>query len=127
LADKIDREQKRPTQILPAVLTGSPQIIHRFLHNPGDMKIKSDQLDRLADQLLKNYHSKELMVLKTKESEIRAKIKSIVEQNFHEEEVIEEEARKMLASHATDVREMDHYKMFLLIKHKLAEKRGFIL
>jgi hypothetical protein len=91
------------------------------------MKIKPEQLDRLADQLLKNYRSKELIVLKAKESEVRSKIKNIVEQNFHEEEVIEEEARKMLASHATQVKEMDHYKMFLLIKQKLAQKKGFIL
>ncbi len=129
MADKIDREQRGPTQIqiLPTVLTGPPQIIHRFLHNLGDMKIKSEQLDRLTDRLLKNYYSKELIVLKTKEPAIRAKIKNIIEQNFHEEEVIEEEARKMLASHATQVKEMDHYKMFLLIKKKLAEKKGFIL
>lgn len=91
------------------------------------MKIKPEQLERLVDQLLKNYHSKELMVLKTKESDIRAKIKNIVAQNFHEEEMIEEEARKVLASHATQVKEMDHYKMFLLIKQKLAEKKGFVL
>lgn len=91
------------------------------------MKIKPEQLDRLADQLLKNYRAKELMVLKTKESDVRAKIKHIIERNFHEEEVIEEEARKMLASYANQVKEMDHYKMFLLIKQKLAQKKGFVL
>lgn len=84
----------------------------------------------MADQLLKNYHSKDLIVLKTKEADIRAKIKSIIVQNFREEEAIEDEARKMLASHAgqvKEVKEMDHYKMFILIKQKLAQKRGFIL
>ena len=77
--------------------------------------------------LLKDYHSKDLIVLKAKETDIRAKIKDIITENFHEEEVIEEEARKMLASHAGQVKEMDHYKMFVLIKQKLAQKRGFIL
>ena len=43
---------------------------------------------------------------------------------------IEEEARRMLASHAGRVKqagEADPYKMFLLIKQKLAQKKGFVL
>jgi len=91
------------------------------------MKIKAEQINRLVELLLKDYHSKDLIVLKAKETDIRAKIKDIITENFHEEEVIEEEARKMLASHAGQVKEMDHYKMFVLIKQKLAQKRGFIL
>lgn len=94
------------------------------------MKIKTEQIDRLVDHLLKSYHSKELIILKGKEADIRAKIRDIVAQNFYEEEAIEEEARKMLASHASQVREvkeMDHYKMFVLIKQKLAQRKGFIL
>ncbi len=91
------------------------------------MKIKTEQIGRLVDGLLKNYHSKDLIVLKTKEAHIRAKIKGIITQNFLEEEAIEEEARTMLASHAVQVRDMDHYKMIILTKKKLAKKRGFIL
>lgn len=91
------------------------------------MKVKAEQIDRLADRLIKSYQTKELIVPKAKENDIRAKIKDILTRNFHEEEIIEEEARAMLASHAGQVKEMDHYKMFLLIKQKLAQKRGFIL
>ncbi|MBI2351722.1 MAG: DUF507 family protein [Deltaproteobacteria bacterium] len=76
------------------------------------MKIKTEQIDRLVDRLMKAYQAKEL---------------KIITRNFHEEEVIEEEARQMLASHAGQVKEMDHYKMFLLIKQKLALKKGFVL
>lgn len=91
------------------------------------MKVKAEQIDRLVDRLLKGYQTKDLIVLKAKEADIRAKIKEILTRNFHEEEAIEEEAREMLASHAGQVKDMDHYKMFLLIKQKLAQKRGFIL
>ncbi len=91
------------------------------------MKIKPEQIERLVHLLLKNYKSKDLIVLKTKEADIQIKIKDIIAKNFQEEEAIEEEARKMLASHAGQVKEMDHYKMFLLIKQKLAQKKGFIL
>ena len=91
------------------------------------MKIKGEQLDRLVDHLLNTYKAKNFVNLKTKESNIRTKIKDIIAKNFQEEETIEEEARKLMASHAGQVREMDPYKMFVLIKQKLAEKKGFIL
>ena len=51
----------------------------------------------------------------------------VIAKNFAEEEAIEEEARKMLASVAQASRDMDPYKMFLLAKQKLAAKKGFIL
>ena len=91
------------------------------------MKVKAERIERLVDQLLKLYRSEDLMVLKAKEADIRVKIKRIITHNFEEEEAIEEEARKMLSSHSGEIKEMDHFKMFLLIKQKLAQKRGFIL
>jgi hypothetical protein len=91
------------------------------------MKIKPDQLERLATSLIARYRSKELMVARTDESLIKSKIGEIIGKNFAEEEAIEEEARKMLASHARASRDMDPYKMFLLAKQKLATKKGFIL
>ncbi len=116
----------------PEAQTTSADFTHRVSPSypqafPQPMKIKGEQLDRLVDHLLKAYRAKNLVNLKTKESDIKTKIKDIIAQNFHEEEIIEEEARKLMASHAGQVREMDHYKMFVLIKQKLAKKKGFIL
>lgn len=94
------------------------------------MKVKPEQIERLVEQLMKTYRANDLMVAKAREDTIRTTIKDIVARNFQEEEAIEEEARKMLASHGGQVkgvREMDPYKMFVLIKQKLAQKRGFIL
>lgn len=91
------------------------------------MKIKPEQLDRLAELLIASYRRKELMVAPGDYAPIKRKIAEIIAQNFSEEEAIEEEARKMLASHAREARDMDSYKMFLLAKQKLAAKKGFIL
>lgn len=94
------------------------------------MKIKPEQLDRLVDDILKAYRAKELIKLKVAEPAVRTKIRDTIAKNFHDEEAIEEEAREMLASHAGDVRragEMDQHKMFLLIKQKIAQKKGFVL
>jgi hypothetical protein len=94
---------------------------------PQPMKIKQEQLDRLAGALLANYHAKELIALKATDSELKAKIMVIISHNFAEEEAIEEEARAMLASYARATKDVDPYKMFLLAKQKLAAKTGFIL
>jgi hypothetical protein len=91
------------------------------------MKIKPEQIDRLTDDLVKAYGAKQLIVLKASESDVRAKIKEVLNRNFREEELIEEEARQMLASHAGQTREMDQHRLFLLTKQRLAQKRGFVL
>jgi hypothetical protein len=91
------------------------------------MNIKQEQLERLASALLANYHSKELIIPKSTEPELKAKIVAIINHNFAEEEAIEQEARTMLASFAPGTRDVDPYKMFLLAKQKLAAKKGFVL
>ena len=53
---------------------------------------------------------------------------AIINQNFAEEEIIEQEARTMLASYAAQgAKDVDPYKTFLLAEDKLAAKKGFIL
>ena len=91
------------------------------------MKLKQDQLERLATSILANYNAKELIIPKAPEADLKAKVTAIVSQNFAEEEAIEEEARQMLASYARVSKDMDPYKMFILAKQKLAAKKGFIL
>ncbi len=91
------------------------------------MKIRAAQLEQIASLLLSNYQKKELIIAKATESAIKKHIGAVIAKNFAEEEAIEEEARKMLASVAQVSRDMDPYKMFLLAKQKLAAKKGFIL
>jgi hypothetical protein len=91
------------------------------------MKIRAAQLEQIASLLVSTYRKKELLVAKAAESAIKKQISEVIAKNFAEEEAIEEEARKMLASVAQVSRDMDPYKMFLLAKQKLAAKKGFIL
>lgn len=81
----------------------------------------------MVNALLANYQAKELIATKASSAELKAKVAAIISQNFAEEDAIEEEARKMLASYARITKDMDPYKMFLLAKQKLATKKGFIL
>ena len=91
------------------------------------MKIKPEQLDRVAELLLTSYRNKDLIVTESGDAAIKKRVTEVIAKNFADEEAIEEEARKMLASHARAARDMDSFKMFLLAKQKLAAKKGFIL
>lgn len=91
------------------------------------MKIKPEQTEQIASLLMASFKNKQIMVSKAPETSIKQKVVEVVTKNFAEEEAIEEEARKMLASVAPASRDMDPFKMFLLAKQKLAAKKGFIL
>ena len=68
-----------------------------------------------------------MIVSKASDAELKARVVEAINRNFAEEEAIEEEARKILASFAQASKDMDPFKMFLLAKQKLAAKKGFIL
>lgn len=91
------------------------------------MKIKPEQLDRIASMLIASYRGKDLMIAAADDAAIKAKIVGVIAKNFADEEAIEEEARQMLTSHARAARDLDSAKMFQLAKQKLAAKKGFIL
>ncbi len=91
------------------------------------MRLKEAQIERFVHLLLKTYQEKELIVIKANLGEIQNRLKAVIERNFSEEEKIEEEARRMTDSLGRESKEVDPHKMFLLIKKKLAEKKGFIL
>ena len=91
------------------------------------MKLKAEQLDQVASLVIAGYKTKALIVPKAGDAAIKAQIMETIAKNFAEEEAIEEEARKMLASVAQASRDMDPFRMFQLAKQKLAAKKGFIL
>ena len=91
------------------------------------MKIKPQELEQLSNLLVQRYRANELIVSGAADSELKAKISSVIGANLAAEEAIENEARQMLAAHAGATKDMDPYKMFLIAKQKLAAKKGFIL
>jgi hypothetical protein len=91
------------------------------------MKLRPEQTERLIDLLLENYQAKELVRFKAEGDRIRVKLRDIITKNFLQEEEIEQEAREILSSHRHQAGDLDQHRMFLLIKQRLAEKKGFIL
>lgn len=91
------------------------------------MNVSTAQIERLARGLLDRYQKQGLAVLRQDEAKALSKIKELVAENFQEEEEIEKEARQVLASHIRQSENVDRHKMFLLIKKRVAEQRGFVL
>ena len=61
------------------------------------MKLKPEQLDRLAELLFATYRDKGLIVPKSSNAEIKKKIMAVIANNFAEEEAIEVEARRSVS------------------------------
>jgi len=52
------------------------------------MKIKPEQIERIASQLVANYHDQDLIVAKAADGTLKAKIIEVIAKNFAEEEAI---------------------------------------
>ena len=89
--------------------------------------MKPEQIEKLAEVLVQDLWAAKLIVLKADKLTVKSKIKDIIAKNFAEEQQIEHEARKLLAANRPVGNELDEHKVFLLIKQKLAQQRGFVL
>ena len=89
--------------------------------------MKPEQIERLAELLVQDLLGAKLIVLKTDKPTVKSTIKDIIAKNFAEEQQIEHEARKLLAANKPAGNDLDEHKVFLLIKQKLAQQRGFVL
>jgi len=91
------------------------------------MKVKPEQLDRLVELLAKAYQDKSLVELQADRLKFVVALKDLFLKNFAEEEVIEKEAREIVATQAAGAKDIDPQRIFVLVKQRLAEKKGFIL
>jgi hypothetical protein len=89
--------------------------------------MRADQIEKLADLLIQNLLKTGLLVLKGDPLAVRSKVKDIIAKNFAEEQQIEEEARNLVAANKGTMKDIDEHRMFLLVKQKLAQQRGFVL
>jgi hypothetical protein len=89
--------------------------------------MRPEQIEHLSELLVTGLLGANLMVLKADRLSVKSKVKDIIAKNFAEEQQIEEEARKLLAANRSAANQVDQHRMFLLIKQKLAQQRGFVL
>lgn len=94
------------------------------------MRLKEEQLDRLAARILADLADSSLVVLKGDRSQLCACIKEVFRADMVAEERLEKDAEELLEKtlRASGGGEgIDRHKMLKMIKVKLAKERKFVL
>jgi len=92
------------------------------------MKLTDKQILRMVNHIFEELKSQNIVEFKTDESKVKARAVEIVHENFRDEESLDHEVNRMMddleRQHAG---EFQRYKMFPMLKKKLAKEKGFVL
>lgn len=95
------------------------------------MRLKEEQIHRLAEKILNDLISAEEVVLKAERGAIIAAMKSAISADLQGEDSLEKDAERILqenlASLGRGAVEIDRHKMLRMIKERLAKERKIIL
>ncbi|NMC72972.1 MAG: DUF507 family protein [Geobacteraceae bacterium] len=95
------------------------------------MRLKDEQIDRLAGKVLADLTESGLMVLKADRSKIAACITAVIKADLKAEDDLERDAEelleKTLRAAGGSAGDIDRHKMLKMIKTKLAKERKMVL
>ena len=92
------------------------------------MRMTDKQIQRFVKMVFNELKAQDLITFKSKEVEVFGRAVDIVKNNFHEETLLDEEVNKMMDDlERQHGGEFQRYKMFPMLKKKLAQQRGFVL
>lgn len=86
------------------------------------------QMKRMVQLVLKELKSQNLVTFKTPEDKVFQKALDVVKNNFAQEASLDQDVNKMMDQlERQNPGEFQRYKMFPLLKKRLAKERGIIL
>lgn len=92
------------------------------------MKLNQIQIESLAKAVVHELHSQGIAELKAKEEVVLAKAASFLKEDFAREFELEKEVNKMLDElERKNPGEFERYKMYPMLKKKMAQQKGVIL
>lgn len=93
------------------------------------MKLKTDEIRRIAALILKNLQERSLIVPRVGEDQIVARIETVFAKNLQEEQAIEEEVKKIMEQYRSQIASgsIDPQKAYMMIKKQVAKERKFVL
>jgi len=94
------------------------------------VRLKKEQIDRLADKILTDLSGAELVLFKKERLAILASIRQVINTDISGEEELEREAERLLEQTlraAGGGADIDRHKMLKMIKQKLAKERNIVL
>jgi len=94
------------------------------------VRLKKDQIDRMAEKILSDLETAKLVSLKGERKQLLETIKAVITNDIKAEEDLENEAERILDQtlRATGGGSgIDRHKMLKMIKDKLAKERNIVL
>ena len=95
------------------------------------MRLKEEQIGRLADQILNTLVSTDLITLKKERGAAANAVRAAIAANIAEEAALEKDAERLLdqtlKSMGSGAAGIDRHKMHRMIKEKLAKDRKIVL
>lgn len=92
------------------------------------MKLTDKQIKRLVTLVFRELKDQDLVTFKEAEEKVASRGVDLIQQNFRQESALDEEVNKMMDDlERQNPGEFQRYKMFPLLKKRLAKEKGFIL
>ena len=93
-----------------------------------NMKFSDKTIQRLVNIILRDLKEQNLIQFKVKEEQVQQKAMDIVKADFQREQALDEEVHRMMDDlERQNPGSFQRYKMFPLLKKKLAQERGIVL
>ncbi len=92
------------------------------------MKLTSNQIQQLSEKILNEWKQKNLIQFKSDEKTVLARIVEIINEDYEREAQLDRDVNAMLDKlEETNSGEFQRYKMYPILKQKLAKERKVIL
>ena len=94
------------------------------------MRLKKEQIDRLAEKVIADLAEAKLVVFKKERTAVLETIKAVIRDDISKEEELEREAERLLEQTlraAGSGMDIDRHKMLKMIKQRLAKERNIVL
>ncbi|MBK9323219.1 MAG: DUF507 family protein [Bdellovibrionaceae bacterium] len=92
------------------------------------MKLSSQQIQVLAEKILNHWKKQNIVIFKEDEKKVLARAVEIIRADYAREEALEKEVNAMLDQlEKSNAGEFQRYKMFPILKQKLAKEKKVIL
>ena len=92
------------------------------------MKLSAQQIQVLAEKILNQWKKQNLIVFKEDEKKVLARVAEIIQEDYNREMALDRDVNAMLDQlEKSNPGEFQRYKMFPILKQKLAKERKVIL
>jgi hypothetical protein len=93
-----------------------------------DMKVSDKLIDRLVQSVLRALKEQDAIIFKEKENKVAERAKAIIKNEYAKEAQLDNEVNRMMDDlERQNPGEFQRYKMFPMLKKRLAKEKGIIL